>query len=191
MLPPTNYVPAADNFPEVSFPSPVPVPTTAPDDEGNLITVRYSRDWTAPLEGAVTQLLNPSTWQGTDDEKRQAVIEADLLMFQLQNPVAVVDGLSPFWDDPDGADANGEPTDNTYTWSERIEDWAIAAFVASSGVPGAAAAYLTIAPRFRLLFKTGDWGGIANIFLDDELVGTVDTYSPAPGLAAVDIVVPT
>lgn len=109
----------------------------------------------------------------------------------LVTPVDVVDGLSPFWDDPDAEDADGEPADNTYSYTERIEDWAIAAFVAASGVPGAAALYLTIAPRFRLAFKTRDWGGIAKIFIDDVQVATVDTYSPTPGLITQDIIVPT
>lgn len=191
MEPPVNYFPVADNFPDTSFPSPVPVPEVAPDDEGNLITVRYNAAWTPVLEAAATQLIDPATWQGNDDEKRQAVIESDLLMFLIQEPVTVVDGLSPFWDDSDAEDADGEPTDNTYTWNERIEDWAIAAFIASSGVPGAAVAYLTIAPRFRLLFARRDWGGIAKIFLDDELIGTVDTYSPTPDTIPFDVIVPS
>lgn len=106
----------------------------------------------------------------------------------LLTPVSLgTDELSPFWDDPDAADADGEPTDNTYTWSERIEDWAIAAFVATSGVPGAAVAYLTIAPRFRLYFKTRDFGGIVRILIDDVIIGEVDTYSADPGLTSFDV----
>lgn len=100
------------------------------------------------------------------------------------------DDLSPYWDDNDGADAEGTPAVSTYSWNERIEDWAIAAFVATSGVPGAAVEYLTIAPRFRLLFKTGDWGGIARIFIDDVLFTEVDTFADVAGLLPVDIVIP-
>jgi len=184
-----NDYPNPDNFPLPSFRTPIPPPSVDPD-EGELWYVAYNPAWHEVLGAATQALLQPTTWEGDHDAIILAQNRANTLTVMLQSPVTVADGISPFWDDPDGADADGEATDNTYTWSERIEDWAIAAFVASSGVPGAAAAYLTIAPRFRLLFKRGDWGGIANIFLDGDLIGTVDTYSATPDIVAFDVVVP-
>lgn len=184
-----NDYPNVDNFPLPSFRTPIPPPSVDPDT-GDIVYVAYNVFWAEVLGAATMALQQPSTWQGTHDEIIQAQNRANTFALLLQTPVTVTDGLSPFWDDPDGEDADGEPTDNTYSYTERIEDWAIAAFVAASGVPGAAALYLTIAPRFRLAFKTRDWGGIAKIFIDDVLVSEVDTFSVTDGLKFVDIIVP-
>jgi len=106
----------------------------------------------------------------------------------LLEEAPAADDFSPFWDDTDAGDAEGIPAESTYTYTERIEDWAIAAFIASSGVVGAAVTYLTIAPRFRLAFRTRDYGGIVRVLIDDVLYGEVDTYSAAPGIAYFDVV---
>lgn len=185
---PDNDYPNPDNFPVVSFRSPIPAPLVDPT-EPDFIYVGYNVYWAEALGGAAQALLQPCTWQGDHDEVIQAQNRANNLLVLLQTPAEVASGQSPFWDDPDAADADGSSSDNTYTFSEQIQDWAIAAFVAASGVPGAAVSYLTIAPRFRLAFKTRDWGGIAKIFIDDVLVDTVDTYSLEPGQIFRDIII--
>jgi len=148
----------------------------------------------AAISGALLELTKPYHWEQFGTVTPADAAYACLLMWiAWVNDVCEAiepDDLSPFWDDSDAGDAEGTPTESDYTWSEQIQDWAIAAFIASSGVPGAAATYLTIAPRFRLLFRAGDTGGIAKIFLDGDLYAEVDTYSPTPMLKAFDVFVP-
>jgi hypothetical protein len=105
----------------------------------------------------------------------------------LLEEAPAADDLSPFWDDTDAADADGTPAESAYAYSPDIADWVIAAFIAASGVPGAALTFLTIAPRFRLAFRTRDYGGILEILIDAVSYGTVDTYSATPGLTFFDI----
>jgi hypothetical protein len=183
-----NDYPNVDNFPVPSFRTPIPPPSVDPD-AADLIYVAYNPFWAEVLGAATMALQEPSTWAGEHDDVILALNRANTFALMLQTPVTVGgDDLSPFWDDTDGADADGTPIESEYSYQDRLEDWVIAAFVASSGVPGAAALYLTIAPRFRLFFKTRNYGGIVRIFVDDVAMGDVDTYSAAPGLTFFDVV---
>lgn len=185
----------AKTFDGVGFPT----PSSVPDDWAcRLFAIPADAAWLGTFMGLLETLMDEEAWQqfgGGISREDAAAIWAEIVASgyasaETYDNACAGPNLSPFWDDADGADADGSPDDNTYTWSERLADWAIAAFVATSATPGAAVTYLTIAPRFRLAFKTGDWGGIVNILLDDDLVTTVDTYSAEPGLMLVDIVVP-
>lgn len=183
-------------FDGVGYPTPSSIPDVVACRQ---VKVPADGAWEGLLMGLMLTLTDEASWQqfegGISPEEATAVW-ADMVdsMYQSAESEANAcagDNTSPFWDSPTGEDADGSPATNTYSWGERLEDWAIAAFVAASGVPGAAVEYLTIAPRFRLLFKTGDWGGIARIFIDDELLTTIDTFADVAGLLPVDIVVPT
>jgi len=182
-------------FTGVGYPTPVSIPDVLACRQ---VKVPADTAWEALLMGLMTTLIDEDAWQqfeGGISREAAAAVWLDMVnsMYQSAESEAnacIGENTSPFWDDPDGADADGSPADNTYTWGERLEDWTIAAFVAASGVPGAAATYLTVAPRFRLLFKTGDFGGIARIFIDDVLFTEVDTFADVAGLLPVDIVIP-
>jgi hypothetical protein len=50
--------------------------------------------------------------------------------------------------------------------------------------------FLTIAKKFRLAWKTGDWGTIVDIFIDGASIGQVDTYSAEPGQTYLDVLIP-
>ncbi len=52
-----------------------------------MICVTYSRSWTAVLLSAVNQLIQLSTWAGTDEEKKLAASRAVNLQWQLQNDI--------------------------------------------------------------------------------------------------------
>jgi len=179
-------------FDGVGYPTPSSVPT---DLACRMVSIPASADWLAVVMGALTALTEEDAWQQLDggitaeDAAAAALDIVDSAYASADTGVDACAGAntSPFWDDVDAADSDGSPTDNTYTWDDQVADWAIAAFVASAGVPGAAVEYLTIAPRFRLLFKTRDWGGIAKIFIDGTLVTEVDTYSAVDGTTFVDI----
>jgi len=183
-------------FSGVGYPTPVSIPDLVACRQ---VKVPANIAWESLLMGLMLTLTDESNWQqfeGGISPESAVAVWSDMInsMYESAESEANAcagDNTSPFWDDPDGTDADGSPATNTYSWGERIEDWAIAAFVAASGVPGAAVSYLTIAPRFRLLFKTGDWGGIARIFIDDELLTIIDTFADVAGLLPVDIVVPT
>lgn len=176
-----------------------PTPSSIPEDMScRTFNVPSDPAWQALLMGVLSVLTDADAWQqfdGSISPDTAADLWLDIVdsgydsAERYDNACAGVD-LSPFWDDTDGEDATGSPDDNTYTWEDRFADWSIAAFLAVSATPGAAITYLTVVPRFRLLLRTGDWGGIVNILLDDDLVATVDTYSDVPGLLPVDIVVP-
>jgi len=101
---------------------------------------------------------------------------------------------TPFWDTPEDSDdelpAQEQPWYGIFDGSfhETLENFVIAGFIAASGQVGAAITFLTIAPKFRLAWKTGDIGGIIRIFIDSADAGTVDTYSASPGVLEKDFV---
>lgn len=98
--------------------------------------------------------------------------------------------LAPFWDDTDADDATGEPTASIYAYLEDIADFAVTAFLAVSFSPEAAIEFVTTARKFRVLFRSRDYGAIVDVFLNDVLYSSVDTYSAAPGVVATDVIVP-
>lgn len=81
-----NALPAVDNLPLASFPQPVPAPDCDPDDceNGDTICVRYRAEWYPLVAGAISQLLQPSTWLGTHDEVILALNRAELLKDMLR-----------------------------------------------------------------------------------------------------------
>jgi len=85
-----NDYPNPDNFPFASFPQEVPPPASE-SDAGDLITVQYSQNWADVLSAAVDQLLQFSSWEGDDDQKRLAVMRANNLKSALRR-VIVTEG---------------------------------------------------------------------------------------------------
>lgn len=95
---------------------------------------------------------------------------------------------TPFWDDVVEVDDEAAPADQVWygevddptvvpteeTFRETLEDWTFAGLLAIGGAPGAALAFLTIAPKFRLAFKQGDIGKIIHIFVDASEVKTIE-----------------
>jgi len=93
--------------PIVPFPQPIPVPTVAPDNEGDLIFIQVSKSWVKYIAGACNALQALSTWDTTDDAtlnqvrvwvyRLQEILAtwitmADLIKFR-ENPVNGV-----YWD---------------------------------------------------------------------------------------------
>lgn len=193
-----NLLPNGDNYPVPSFQRPVQSPDIDPD-AGDLVSASFNAAWIPVIEGALDQLTLPATWLGTDDEIKLALNRVGTLKDIFAS--AEVPISAPYWDDENGDDLSGDPAEGEgapwygillgeSTWQEQIEDWLIAGFLAWAGAPGAAVQFLTVAPKFRLFFKTLDIGGIVKIFVDASEYGTVDTYSATPGIASMDIVIP-
>lgn len=90
------------------------------------------------------------------------------------------DDEAPYWDDAETVAGEGAGT----RW-EYIGDWAVTAFLATAGSPGAALLYRTLVNRARLAFKTADLGAIADIFIDGILALSIDTITQVPGITEV------
>jgi len=151
------------------------------------------------IGGALEPLTKPWNWQKvgsmTPEESAEyftALIQAyDLSECGGETP-------TPYWDDANGGDADDELPPDEQPWYGQfvdpegfvatLENWVIAGFIAYSGNLGGALAFLTLAPRFRLAWKTGDIGGIIRVIIDGADAGTVDTYSASPGVLEKDFV---
>lgn len=187
-----NSYPNEFNYPRPSFPQPVPAPDVDPD-EGELLAVAYNPAWQPVLEGALMQLLLPSTYIGDHDAKILALNRAETLRLMLTEPIDEP-VPTPYWDE--ATDLDDELPASTQTWygifdgtfQETVENFVIAGFIAATGEIGGAVFFLTIAPKFRLAWKTGDLGGIIRVFIDAADAGTVDTYSPTEGIIERDYV---
>jgi hypothetical protein len=83
---PQNQYPNFTNFAYPSFPQEVDAPDSDPGT-GDMICVTYSRSWTAVLMSACNQLIQLSSWKGTDEEKKLAASRAVNLQWQLQNDI--------------------------------------------------------------------------------------------------------
>jgi len=126
--------------------------------------------------------LSPSELEDIEDWASKA--EDELLVIAAEGSTDVE---APYWDDADGGDAPDELPADEQPWYEQLADWAVTAFLAVSFGPDAAVSFVTTAQKLRIFFRTRDYGAIAQIFMDDDPVATVDTYSPEPGLTYVDI----
>jgi len=183
-------------FSKSSFNQAVNPPSTDPDTEEQW-TVCFGIAWLAVVLGALDQLLLPSTWIGDAAAVQEAQDRAALLKDMFGNPASCPGSEvePPYWDSV--SDVEDEETPETQTWygeyvsgtfTEVLENWTIAGFIALSGNPAAAIAFLTIAPKFRLAFKAGDIGGIVRIFIDAVDYGTVDTASGTDEIITFDVV---
>lgn len=178
-----------------------PTPNTTPDILAcRVFRVPDNDDWLGLLMGAVEALsheYNYYLW-GTVTPDEAASTWASIVeqaYTEALSGACPADTPSPYWDD--AADADSEAPAAEQVWygeiiggdfHEKIEDWAIAGFIAAAGQPAAAVYFLTVAPRFRLAWKTGDIGGIVRVFIDAEDYGTVDTSSDSEGIITMDII---
>lgn len=188
-----NSYPNPDSYPAPSFKYPIPLPDVPPD-EGDLLLVAYNPAWQPALMGAVAQLELPSTWQGDHDQVITALNEVSLLKWMLTEPAGTQGVPTPYWDDQSDLDDQENPEEQQWygifdgTFQETVENFIIAGFIAYSGQIGAAITFLTLAPRFRLAWKTGDLGGIVRVIIDGADAGTVDTFSATDGIIEQDFV---
>jgi hypothetical protein len=149
--------------------------------------------------GAVTQLSLPYLYykwgELTPDEAADAwdaIIQRAVAESEENN--CDVGIPTPYWDDATDLDDEAQPAEQAWygifdgTFQETVENFAIAGFIAYSGNVGAAVKFLTIAPAFRLAWKTGDVGGIIRVFIDGADAGTVDTFAATEGVIEQEFV---
>lgn len=183
-----NVYPDPDNYPDSTFPQPVPAPDVDPD-AGALITVQYAWEWQQVLLACIDQLRNPATWQGTHDEIITALNRATNLKDMLQIDIGSSDIDAPYWDDAE--DVGSEMPPDEQPWYGQVLDPALppnettfienAIIVTFAGLLAIvtpelgfapAIAFLTIAPKMVLAVRNQDFGRIIRIFIDGA-----ETYS--------------
>lgn len=177
-----------------------PTPDATTESICRTFTIPNSTLALGAIMGALLPLTDASAWQKYGDmtEQEAADMLRDIIWAVMTPDMNVCRMIeTPYWDTP--ADANASVvvgSEQTWygvlfgedTWSEQIEDWIIAGFLVYAGAPAAAIQFLTIAPRFRLLFKQGDLLGIVRVFINDVLAWQGDTsVASVSGLIHVDI----
>lgn len=191
-----NVYPFPDNYPESSFPQPIPAPDVDPD-AGFFITVRYGWQWQQVLLAAIDQLRNPATWEGDHDTVIAALNRATNLKAMLQVDLGNK-APTPYWDED--TEVDDEMPDDVQPWYgtvsnpeappdelDFVENAAIFAFTGFLALAtweiGAAPAILfhTIAPKFVLAMRRGDAGEIIRILVDGEEAARVDTSGVSVG----------
>lgn len=102
---------------------------------------------------------------------------------------------TPYWDEATDTDDEMSALEQIWygNWVEgefveSVGTFLIAGFVAYAATPAAALFFLTIAPKFRLAWRTGSLGGIIRVIIDAADYGTVDTFSETPGVIYRDYV---
>lgn len=173
-----------------------PTPNTAADVDAYLLFLFPDPLWAQYILGACRALVYEWNWYEAGDLTTQEAADAfDLIVQEAPYNLINPDVPAPYWDDAEDSDDQAPP--DTQAWYgdivsgsfvENVENWAIAGFIAAAGQPAAALYFLTIAPRFRLAWKTGDIGGIVHVFIDAEDYGTVDTSAGSPGIITMDII---
>lgn len=180
--------------PTSSYNKAVPLVGIDPDDHPQ-VEVQFAKAWLPYVLGALTQLLLQTTWASTDKALVQLEqSRADDLIRRFSEAYPIDQDETPFWDDADAADADDTDLDaplGTFPWYEEFADGVVTAFLMTSFTPGAAIKFVTTARKFRLAFRSRDYGAVVRVFLNDVLNYSIDTYSSVPGVVYADILVPS
>jgi hypothetical protein len=167
---------------------------SVPDDDDN-------HSFLAIVDGVLSALMDAEAWREFGAlTPEEAAAAWSTMMIEAWKVYGCNTDIAPYWDETTEDDLVGAPPEEGQLWygfidtdsdfQANLENVFIGAFVAQIAGVAAAVEFITIAKAYRLAFRTGDWGGIVDIFVDLINVGTVDTYSAAPGLTYVDIVIP-
>lgn len=161
------------------------------------LQVPDSPEWVGLVDGVLSTLFDPMAWRKfgtlTPEEAAEQWYSMVAEAWEIEGCGA---GLvpTPFWDDVTDTDDEAEPAAQDWygvydgDFTAQLADWTIAGFIAATGNIGGAIFFTTIAPKFRLAWKTGDVGGIVRVFVDSADYGTVDTYSDVPGIIEKDYI---
>lgn len=176
-----------------------PTPNTAADDGGYLLFCFNDQTWAQYILGACTALTFEYNWYKSGDLETWEAAEALRLIIQ-QAPYNLSPGEvgTPFWDDSSDVDDEAPEDDQRWygevsnptapadelTFVENALVWFFTGLVAlATPELGFAPAILfhTIAPKFLLAQKRGDFGEIIRIVVDGKDMAEIDTTSYSPG----------
>lgn len=150
-------------------------------------TIKIPNDklWLGIFNAALLQTLYGWNWEQVNDTDltiEEATQVSQEIFYEYLDSGGNCIPLAPYWDEETGEDADGDDLASGFPWYENLADWAVSAFLAASFTPDAAIQYVTTIRKVRLWFRTRDYGAIVRVLVDGVQVGTVDTYSPEPGL---------
>jgi len=187
-LPSEVFVPPLPSF---------PVPVAPPLTDGEAVALCIPVNWIPYIRGALQQLIQPTTWIGTEEEIKAAQETAATIIAMMEEGACAATGgvPTPFWDEAQDVDDEATPEEQAWygevtdeeapadeiTFVENIGIWAITGFIAYSGQIGAAIFFNTIAPRFVLAFHKGDIREIWRVVVDSAEYGRVDTDDYSAG----------
>lgn len=170
MIPDSDFA-----VPQSSYEAPVSLILVDPDVDP-LVTVRFNAAYLPFILGSLKQLAQPVTWD-TVDPSALELIQKRVALLIGQFAEASEDNEPPFWTDEEDADGLPESP-----WYDKLADWIIEGFLAISGFPQAAIVYSTSVPKIRMAFKTGNFGALVRVLLNNLEMYTGDTYAPIDGL---------
>lgn len=160
-------------------------------------------EWLGIFNSLITAGIYPYNWKQVNDtdltpDEASAVVYAVLTEYAKSGQCNT--DIAPYWEDDTDNQLIGAPPEDGQLWfgvidldenfQANLENVFIGAFVFELAGASAAAQFFVLAKAYRLAFRTGDWGGIVDVFVDAANVGTVDTYSAEPGLKYLDVIIP-
>lgn len=182
-----------------------PTPNETPDDQAYLVFYfPNSPEWPQLLLGAAQELANEWNWYQWGALLPEQASEAFRLIIQ-QAPYNILpaDVPTPFWDEDSGDDSDdtaprdAQPwygqiviIDDRLTFIENVGVYLIAGFMAYSGVPSAAIAFIPFARNFIVQFRGNPLGGLIKFFADGQQIGEVDTYSASDTVVQAPVYMP-
>jgi hypothetical protein len=183
---------------------PLQLPTSEPTD-GEQVTVCFAAEYLPIVEGALLPLTAPEMWDTTDEDA--ALLAGDRiarLTAKIDEQDCAVGGdiQTPFWDDATDVDDSEEPAMQTWygavsdaeadyaelDFVENLAVWAFTGLLAVGAGAGAAILFHTIAPRFVLAMRGGDFAEVIRVILDGEDMAYIDTTDRAGEIIRVPIV---
>lgn len=176
-----NAYPNDGNYPLPSFDQPVQSPDVDPN-AGDLVSASFNAAWIPVLEGALSALMLPSTWEGTDSDKILAIQRAAILR-ELLSTAAPAEVPAPYWEDAISAD--DQMPEDTQIWygyvseGNFIEDagvFLISNFLAATVSEKAAVLYATHQRKIRLAFLDGGEGNVVRVYANDILAAVVEMF---------------
>lgn len=156
------------------------------------LSIPDTPEWVGLVDGLLSTFAEPETWRKFGDLTPEQTAEAFLAIllesWALDGCGIPSDVPAPFWNDAEDSDDTLPVLEQIWyglwdgTFTEDIDIWLIAGFIAYSGQIGAAITFVTLAKQFKLAWKSGDLGGIIRVFIDGADAGTVDTYGATAGI---------
>jgi hypothetical protein len=161
--------------------------------QSRILEIPSSKEWLGIFNTALYQTTRYWNYEQVNESDLSPQYVADICydIFLKYLDSSYTKNDVPFWDDEDAADADADAddiaNDPAYPWYEQVSDWIIRGFIAATFSPGAAVVYDTTIPRLRLALRKNDAGAIVRVLVDGVEAATVDTYSPTPAVATVDL----
>lgn len=193
-----------------------PTPNAPPDENGcRVFSIPSDEEWFALFMAAALTLTYEWAWykNGTMTQAEAAAAWSGIIdrayAVSLTGECAETVPI-PYWDEASGDDADDtmdvldqiwygqivalpsilRTEDAELTFLDNLGIWLIAGFIAYAGLPAAAIAFVPVARKFVLYFKTTPTGAIVEILADFLHIADIDTYGVEDGVASLLVTMP-